>query len=88
MRWVVLEFSPLYLRSTSTDVELRSKQAYFAAWALAQVGLFIIGVLIILMVYPPSRHFLFPPAPLSMISATSGGLQKPKAGDKLGSKDR
>lgn len=30
--------------------------------------------------YPPSRKFLFPPAPLALVNAKTGGLQKPKAG--------
>jgi hypothetical protein len=61
---------------------------YFAAWLLSQVGTLLICLLVCLMVYPPSRHYLFPPAPLSMMSASSGGLQKPPAGNTLGSKDR
>ena len=36
--------------------------------------------LIVLIAYPPSRPFLFPPVPLALVSATSGDLQKPKAG--------
>ena len=61
---------------------------YFAFWLAHQVGLLLGGVLIVLMVYPPSRQFIFPPAPLSMVSVVSGGLQKPRAGDTVGSKDR
>lgn len=61
---------------------------YFAFWFAHQVGLLLGGVLIILMVYPASRPFIFPPAPLSMVSVVSGGLQKPRAGDTVGSKDR
>lgn len=60
---------------------------YFAFWIPAQVGLLLVGLLIALIVYPPSRPFVFPPAPLSMVSASSGGLQKPKAGNTVGSKD-
>lgn len=41
---------------------------------------------VILILDPPSRKLLFPPAPLSAISATTGNVQKPKAGT-LGSKD-
>ena len=36
--------------------------------------------LIVLITYPPSRPFLFPPVPLALVSAKSGSLQKPKAG--------
>ena len=39
-----------------------------------------------LIVYPPSRAFLFPPAPIALVNAKSGGVQKPKAG-VLGSDD-
>lgn len=41
--------------------------------------------MIALIAYPPSRPFLFPPAPLALVSS-SGTLQKPKAG-VLGSHD-
>ena len=44
------------------------------------------GTLIALIAYPPSREFLFPPAPLALVSAKTGGVQKPKAG-VLGSTD-
>lgn len=36
--------------------------------------------------YPPARLYLFPPAPLSVISGTTGNLQKPKSGG-VGSAD-
>jgi hypothetical protein len=42
--------------------------------------------LIVLIVYPPSRPYIFPPAPLALVDASSGGLKKPKAG-MLGSDD-
>jgi hypothetical protein len=38
------------------------------------------------MVYPPSRTFLFPPAPLALVDPKTGGVQNPKAG-VLGSHD-
>ena len=41
---------------------------------------------IVLIVHPPSRGFLFPPAPISLVSGKSGGVQKPKSG-VLGSHD-
>lgn len=41
---------------------------------------------IVMILDPPSRKLLFPPAPIAAISATTGNLQKPKAGT-LGSKD-
>jgi len=36
--------------------------------------------IIVLIIYPPSRDFLFPPAPLALISGATGDIQKPKAG--------
>ncbi len=36
--------------------------------------------------YPPSRHYLFPPAPLALVNTKTGGIQTPKAG-VLGSHD-
>ncbi|KAI1338137.1 hypothetical protein F5Y15DRAFT_417191 [Xylariaceae sp. FL0016] len=54
--------------------------AYFIAWALDFVAPLIIFTLIILIVYPPSRKVLFPPAPIALVDSKSGGLQKPKAG--------
>jgi Protein of unknown function (DUF3292) len=40
--------------------------------------------LIIIIVYPPFRIFLFPPVPLALVDAKSGGIQRPAAGE-LGS---
>ena len=42
--------------------------------------------LLILIVYPPSRSILFPPASIALVDSDSGGIQKPKAG-VLGSLD-
>jgi len=42
--------------------------------------------LIVLIAYPPSRPFLFPPAPLALVDSKTGGIQSPKAG-VLGSHD-
>lgn len=42
--------------------------------------------LIVLIAYPPSRQFLFPPAPLALVNSSTGGIQSPKAG-VLGSHD-
>ncbi|PSS29632.1 hypothetical protein PHLCEN_2v2780 [Hermanssonia centrifuga] len=41
---------------------------------------------VVLILDPPSRKLLFPPAPLALISGKTGNLQVPKAGT-LGSKD-
>lgn len=42
--------------------------------------------MIVLIAYPPSRHYLFPPAPLALVNRKTGGVQSPKAG-VLGSHD-
>ena len=39
-----------------------------------------------MIVYPPSRPFLFPPAPLALVDSKTGGVQTPYAG-VLGSHD-
>lgn len=61
-------------------------QGYYVAWwfnvLLPALSLFMM----ILILDPPSRKILFPPAPLALISATTGNIQKPKAGT-LNSKD-
>lgn len=44
------------------------------------------AVLIALVIYPPCRPLLFPPAPIALVDKTTGGIQKPKAG-VLGSHD-
>lgn len=41
---------------------------------------------IVLVVYPPARPFLFPPAPLALVNSSTGGIQSPQAG-VLGSHD-
>ena len=41
--------------------------------------------LVTLIVYPPARGAMFPPAPIALVSST-GGVQKPKSGT-LGSTD-
>ncbi|KAF2745103.1 hypothetical protein M011DRAFT_447932 [Sporormia fimetaria CBS 119925] len=59
--------------------------AYFIAWAFDFIVPLLSLTLIALIVYPRSRHILFPPAPISIVSE-KGGVQKPKAG-VLGSTD-
>ncbi|KAI9802475.1 MAG: hypothetical protein M1825_002860 [Sarcosagium campestre] len=60
--------------------------AYFAAWVFDFITPLIALTLIVLIVYPPSRTFLFPPAPLALVDQKSGGIKKPSAG-VLGSHD-
>ena len=44
------------------------------------------STLVVLIAYPPSRPFLFPPAPLALVDSKTGGVQSPKSG-VLGSHD-
>jgi hypothetical protein len=60
--------------------------AYTLAWLLDVITPLLLSTLIVLIVYPPSREVLFPPAPVALVSAKTGGVQKPKAG-VLGSID-
>lgn len=46
----------------------------------------IFATLIALILYPPCRSQLFPPAPIALVDKDTGGVQKPKAG-VLGSHD-
>lgn len=59
---------------------------YTIAWTLDLIVPTLLTTLIVLIVYPPSRAVLFPPAPLALISSKDGGVQSPKAG-VLGSHD-
>ncbi|KAM5538386.1 hypothetical protein V8D89_007988 [Ganoderma adspersum] len=54
--------------------------AYFASWYLNLLSAVLLSTLLILTFCPPSRHALFPPAPLAAVSATTGNLQVPRAG--------
>jgi hypothetical protein len=60
--------------------------AYFLAWVLDLLTPLLLSVLITLIVYPPARTYLFPPAPLALVDSSTGGVQKPRAG-VLGSHD-
>lgn len=60
--------------------------AYALAWILDLLVPLLSLTIVTLIVYPRSRAMLFPPAPVALVSATSGGIQKPKAG-VLGSHD-
>ncbi|KAK7712745.1 hypothetical protein SLS57_007699 [Botryosphaeria dothidea] len=78
------EFSPDKLRA---NVErLYMTVVYFIAWAFDFLVPLFSATLIALIAYPPSRDFLFPPAPLALVDGKTGGVQKPKAG-VLGSHD-
>ncbi|KAF2687201.1 hypothetical protein K458DRAFT_429155 [Lentithecium fluviatile CBS 122367] len=60
--------------------------AYFAAWLLDLLMPLVSATLITLIICPPARAIMFPPAPIALVSARTGGVQKPKAGT-LGSLD-
>ncbi|KAI5356975.1 hypothetical protein Slin15195_G090750 [Septoria linicola] len=60
--------------------------AYFIAWAFDLLTPLILGFIVVLIAYQPSRAVVFPPAPLAIVSGSTGGVQKPKAG-VLGSTD-
>jgi len=59
---------------------------YFLAWAIDMLIPVFATTIIVLIVYPPSRELLFPPAPLALVDGSTGGVQKPRAG-VLGSVD-
>lgn len=59
---------------------------YFVAWMLDLIMPLISVTIIALIAYPPSRAIMFPPAPIALVSAKTGGVQKPKSGT-LGSHD-
>ncbi|CCM00052.1 uncharacterized protein FIBRA_02078 [Fibroporia radiculosa] len=60
--------------------------AYYLAWYSNLLGALISITLLVLILHPPARRILFPPAPLSAVSTTSGNLQVPRAGT-IGSED-
>jgi len=60
--------------------------AYTIAWVFDLLVPLFIATFVALVAYPPSRDVLFPPAPLALVDAKTGGVQKPKAG-VLGSTD-
>ncbi|KAK7943890.1 uncharacterized protein PG986_013003 [Apiospora aurea] len=53
---------------------------YFIAWLFDFVVPLLSVTLITLIAYPPARGVLFPPAPIALVDANTGGVQKPKAG--------
>lgn len=61
-------------------------QAYHLAWFSNNLGALLSLTLIALILHPPARKILFPPAPLAAVSASTGNLQVPRAGT-IGSKD-
>lgn len=59
---------------------------YFVAWVLDFLIPLMSVTILVLIVYPPSRAFMFPPAPIALVDSKTGGVQKPKSG-VLGSLD-
>ncbi|KAK3951626.1 hypothetical protein QBC32DRAFT_314735 [Pseudoneurospora amorphoporcata] len=59
---------------------------YFTAWLFDFIMPLITGVIIALILHPPTRELMFPPAPVALVDTKTGGVQKPWAGT-LGSKD-
>ncbi len=45
--------------------------AYFIAWAFDFIVPLITATLIVLITYPPSREFLFPPAPIALVDKST-----------------
>jgi hypothetical protein len=64
--------------------EPRRTSAFLAGYALAWLVNMLVpaclGFIIVLIVYPPSREYCFPPAPPALIDAKTGGVKKPAAG--------
>lgn len=65
---------------------LKSSQGYFVAWLFDFIVPALTTVILVLIVYPPAREVMFPPAPLALVDSKTGGVQKPRAG-VLGSTD-
>ncbi|CAG8951988.1 hypothetical protein HYFRA_00000723 [Hymenoscyphus fraxineus] len=59
---------------------------YFVAWLLDFLVPTLISFIMVLIVYPKSRSYCFPPAPIALIDSKTGGVKKPSAG-VLGSDD-
>ncbi|RWQ93545.1 hypothetical protein C8Q69DRAFT_405836 [Paecilomyces variotii] len=59
---------------------------YFLAWLLDLLTPTLLGTVLVLIMYPPSRKLLFPPAPLALVDSKTGSVKTPKAG-VLGSHD-
>lgn len=56
------------------------------AWLLDCIAPVFFAALVALVIYPPCRSMMFPPAPIALVDKSTGGVQKPKAG-VLGSHD-
>lgn len=59
---------------------------YIVAWVFDYIIPVIIAFCMVLIYFPEARTYCFPPAPLALISGSTGGVKKPAAG-VLGSDD-
>ncbi|KAF4772621.1 hypothetical protein HAV15_011200 [Penicillium sp. str.  len=59
---------------------------YALSWLLDLLVPTMLVILLALVIYPPCRSLMFPPAPIPLVNKDTGGVQKPKAGI-LGSDD-
>ncbi|CAG7980768.1 unnamed protein product [Penicillium olsonii] len=78
------EFSPDKLRATLERFYITV--VYLVSWLLDLLVPTMLATLLALVVYPPCRTVMFPPAPIALVNKDTGGVQKPKAGI-LGSHD-
>ncbi|KZW01231.1 hypothetical protein EXIGLDRAFT_666523 [Exidia glandulosa HHB12029] len=59
---------------------------YFVAWFFDLLMPLLFVLLMTLILYHPSRSFLFPPMPLALVNTQTGHIQRPRAGT-LGSEN-
>lgn len=62
------------------------KQAYFTAWSLDLLLPLFLATLVLLVSSEEVRDILFPQAPRALVNTSTGGIQKPQAG-QLGTSD-
>ncbi|CAG8032075.1 unnamed protein product [Penicillium nalgiovense] len=79
------EFSPDKLRAT-LERFYTTVIVYALSWLLDLLVPTMLVILLALVIYPPCRSLMFPPAPIPLVNKDTGGVQKPKAGI-LGSDD-
>ena len=61
-------------------------ETYFLAWIFNLLVPLVLGTLLVVVGSERARNILFPPAPRALVSISTGGLQKPQAG-QLGTSD-
>ena len=75
-----------YVYSYLWQLQVDILQVYFLAWIFDLIVPMLAITIMVLIVFPKTRHVMFPPVPLALVSSSTGGIQKPKAG-VLGSTD-